>query len=519
MKDQARSSERPAVEASPAGVEPVAPRHRTPADHVLDLQRTIGNRRVSALLDGRGAAAARGVRAVSPLAHAPAPVAQRVQADAPPAATIDAHASSEAQPLQRNATAEPARRTNTTGLPDHLKAGIESLSGYSMDDVKVHYNSSEPARIQALAYTRGSDIHMGPGQEKHLPHEAWHVVQQKQGRVAPTTQAKGEGGFGSAAINDDPGLEREADTMGTLAMRQGRSTPVSPAATADASQRQPVEAQSATASSGEAITRPAITNRTDRRNSNLARSPMPTLDNHSAPVQRFAGHLTVYNDVDRLLQADPADPEELPAIPFIVTGSYAIAIRSGYNPAVPDTPMRQPGDLDIEFKNRDNLQDAYYRLEYSGLFEGKGDVGDDSQTAMMEHIGTGVTVDMGVFSIHFEDEETVSTGLFACFGCGTTTISTFPQASGPAPLEMLFVGPLVRCDEVGKNDVSLIQDMISTNRADVGPGFITRILRYVPGQDDKQHVVARWRLFWNGRTVKTRQTMTAPGMLQDLQNA
>ena len=29
---------------------------------------------------------------------------------------------------------------------------------------------------------RARDIHLGPGQEKHLPHEAWHVVQQKQGQ-------------------------------------------------------------------------------------------------------------------------------------------------------------------------------------------------------------------------------------------------------------------------------------------------------------------------------------------------
>ena len=75
------------------------------------------------------------------------------------------------------------RKENKTGLPGHLKMGIESLSGYSMDDVKVHYNSSKPAQLQAHAYAQGTDIHLGPGQEKHLPHEAWHVVQQKQGRV------------------------------------------------------------------------------------------------------------------------------------------------------------------------------------------------------------------------------------------------------------------------------------------------------------------------------------------------
>jgi len=82
----------------------------------------------------------------------------------------------------------------------------------SMEHVNVHYNSSKPAQLQALAYAQGNDIHLGPGQEHHLPHEAWHVVQQMQGRVAPTMQAKG------APINDDEGLEKEADRMGALAV-------------------------------------------------------------------------------------------------------------------------------------------------------------------------------------------------------------------------------------------------------------------------------------------------------------
>jgi hypothetical protein len=80
-----------------------------------------------------------------------------------------------------------------------------------MDDVRVHYNSSRPAQVHARAYTQGTDIHLGPGEEEHLPHEAWHVVQQKQGRVRPTLQAKG------LPINDDAGLEREADVMGARA--------------------------------------------------------------------------------------------------------------------------------------------------------------------------------------------------------------------------------------------------------------------------------------------------------------
>ena len=86
---------------------------------------------------------------------------------------------------------EEAPRPNRTRLPDHLKMGVESLSGTSMDDVRVHRNSSKPAQLNALAYAQGTDIHLGPGQERHLPHEAWHVVQQKQGRVQATRQLKG----------------------------------------------------------------------------------------------------------------------------------------------------------------------------------------------------------------------------------------------------------------------------------------------------------------------------------------
>ncbi|NVJ48701.1 MAG: DUF4157 domain-containing protein, partial [Cytophagia bacterium] len=88
----------------------------------------------------------------------------------------------------------------------------ENLSGHSMDDVKVHYNSSRPAQLQAHAYAQGNQIHLAPGQEKHLAHEAWHVVQQKQGRVKPTMQLKSQ-----VNINDDAGLEKEADAMGEKA--------------------------------------------------------------------------------------------------------------------------------------------------------------------------------------------------------------------------------------------------------------------------------------------------------------
>jgi len=42
------------------------------------------------------------------------------------------------------------KKENNTGLPDNLKFGIESLSGYSMDGVKVHYNSDKPAQFNTI---------------------------------------------------------------------------------------------------------------------------------------------------------------------------------------------------------------------------------------------------------------------------------------------------------------------------------------------------------------------------------
>lgn len=114
--------------------------------------------------------------------------------------------------FSNNATAQLEEKPNNTGLPNQLKAGIESLSGMSMDSVKVHYNSDKPAQLNAHAYAQGTDIHVAPGQEQHLPHEAWHVVQQAQGRVQPTTQMKG------TSVNDDVGLETEADVMGAKAI-------------------------------------------------------------------------------------------------------------------------------------------------------------------------------------------------------------------------------------------------------------------------------------------------------------
>jgi hypothetical protein len=111
-----------------------------------------------------------------------------------------------------------ASHGSATRLPRSLKTGVENSSGISMDDVRVHYNSAKPAKVGALAHTHGKDIYLGPGQERHLPHEAWHVVQQTQGR-APTTHVLNK----SIPLNENRELENDADKMGARALQTGNT--------------------------------------------------------------------------------------------------------------------------------------------------------------------------------------------------------------------------------------------------------------------------------------------------------
>ena len=139
-----------------------------------------------------------------------------------------------AAPVQREAASPSA--PNHTGLPDDLKAGIESLSSVSLDPVEVHYNSSQPAQLNALAYAQGNQIHVAPGQEQHLPHEAWHVVQQAQGRVQPTGQLTQ-----GVSVNEDQALEQEADVMGARALQMRHAGPVATESTAHSSAATPIQ--------------------------------------------------------------------------------------------------------------------------------------------------------------------------------------------------------------------------------------------------------------------------------------
>jgi len=85
--------------------------------------------------------------------------------------------------------------------------------------VRVHYSAEKTAQRKEHAYAQGTDIHVATGQEKHHPHEAWQVVQQKQGRVQPTMQLKG-----GIPVNDHAGLEHEATVMGERAHALGQTS-------------------------------------------------------------------------------------------------------------------------------------------------------------------------------------------------------------------------------------------------------------------------------------------------------
>ncbi|MEL6535750.1 MAG: DUF4157 domain-containing protein [Bacteroidota bacterium] len=121
----------------------------------------------------------------------------------------------------RGGVQQPAKalgpQANRTGLPDGLKAKMEGTFGTRLDNVRVNKNSSFPAKVGAIATTQGNRIDFAPGHynphtaqgQKLIGHEAWHTVQQAQGRVKPTLQMKT-----GHMVNDSSQLEAEADRMG-----------------------------------------------------------------------------------------------------------------------------------------------------------------------------------------------------------------------------------------------------------------------------------------------------------------
>ena len=155
----------------------INPRSLTRAD-IMQLHRTIGNQAVGRLLSSIGSS--------STAQQAPVQRQEMPEEETCPSCMQRQEIPEEEEPLQGKMTEtlqrqeipeeeEPAqgkceivqrqeipeeeeplqtKRDNNTGMPDNLKAGVENLSGLDMSDVRVHYNSSKPAEVGALAYTR-----------------------------------------------------------------------------------------------------------------------------------------------------------------------------------------------------------------------------------------------------------------------------------------------------------------------------------------------------------------------------
>lgn len=74
--------------------------------------------------------------------------------------------------------------------------GVARLNENRMSKVvKVHLNSQDmegTLRLAAKAFAEGTEIQISPGPERHLPHEAWHVVQRDVTAIAQMASASQE---------------------------------------------------------------------------------------------------------------------------------------------------------------------------------------------------------------------------------------------------------------------------------------------------------------------------------------
>jgi hypothetical protein len=107
-------------------------------------------------------------------------------------------------------------------LPDKLQSNMENSFGQDFSNVGVHTNSQKAVQMNARAYTQAEQIHFAPGEfnpsstsgQNLIGHEFTHVAQQRAGVVKPTkVLQKG------VAINDNKGLESEADSFGQKAAK------------------------------------------------------------------------------------------------------------------------------------------------------------------------------------------------------------------------------------------------------------------------------------------------------------
>lgn len=107
-------------------------------------------------------------------------------------------------------------QASKTQLPNETKSKMEQSFEADFSNVNVYQNSPQASQMGAKAYTQGNDIHFSEGSfnpnstsgQELIGHELTHVVQQRAGKVKPTTSV------GGVPVNDSASLESEADSAG-----------------------------------------------------------------------------------------------------------------------------------------------------------------------------------------------------------------------------------------------------------------------------------------------------------------
>lgn len=105
------------------------------------------------------------------------------------------------------------RRVDTEDL--RRLGPVRSMEHGAVDNVRVHNNSARAAEFFGRSFTHRSDPHFPrPLEEDRIPHEAWHAVQPRLGRVRPTVQLK----LAVGPANDH--YEQEADRVAASVMSE-----------------------------------------------------------------------------------------------------------------------------------------------------------------------------------------------------------------------------------------------------------------------------------------------------------
>ena len=115
-----------------------------------------------------------------------------------------------------DATGNDTQRISRKGkpLPNKLLFAAKSLTGLSLENVDVIYDSPKTEQYQSDGFVKNNEIHLAKGNKGLIGHETWHMIQRIQNRVRT-----GEKTNPHFTINKNKNLENEAHIMGDKLMR------------------------------------------------------------------------------------------------------------------------------------------------------------------------------------------------------------------------------------------------------------------------------------------------------------